>query len=387
MSGSLHIRNGRWYTTFYINGKQIERSLKLEAKKGNQVINKRKAEEAQKKLIAEYTNNPERFNKITFAAYIEKWLERKAATVEVGTVEGYRCYCETHILPYFEHSGLKLSQVTTKDIEAYYNAKATGGRLDGKSGGLSIASIRRHKAVLNQVFQDALHDGLIKSNPCQYAKMPKSETLPPKIQNIYTYEQCQQLLDLTAGTVFHDMVLTTFLYGLRRSELMGLRWSAIDFDKGKLEINHTVTVQRSITAKDRTKNVSSNREYPLLEEIRKMLLKRRKQQEEYRQIFGNRYKDSDYVFTKEDGSNYYPSYASHRLQKIIKRYDLPPINWHGLRHSCASMLFEKGLPEKDISAWLGHSGINITMDLYTHIRPEHKRQIGESLNGMLKIKA
>ena len=277
MSGSLHIRNGRWYTTFYINGKQIERSLKLEAKKGNQVINKRKAEEAQKKLIAEYTNNPERFNKITFAAYIGKWLERKAATVEVGTVEGYRCYCETHILPYFEHSGLKLSQVTTKDIEAYYNAKATGGRLDGKSGGLSIASIRRHKAVLNQVFQDALHDGLIKSNPCQYAKMPKSETLPPKIQNIYTYEQCQQLLDLTAGTVFHDMVLTTFLYGLRRSELMGLRWSAIDFDKGKLEINHTVTVQRSITAKDRTKNVSSNREYPLLEEIRKMLLKRRKQ--------------------------------------------------------------------------------------------------------------
>ena len=387
MSGSLHKRGKNWYTTFYLNGKRIERSLGITAVDRGRTVNKRQAEEAMRKLIAEYNDNPERFNNITFADYVEKWLKRKAASVEVGTIEGYKGYCDAHIIPYFEQNGLKLSQVTTKDIEAYYNAKATGGRLDNKPGGLSIASIRRHKAVLNQVFKDALHDGLVKYNPCQYAKMPKDKATKPKKQNIYTYEQCQQLLDCTEGTVFHDMVLITFLYGLRRSELVGLRWSAIDFDKGTLAINYTVTVQKTVSSKSRTKNASSNREYPLLDEVRSLLLARRRQQEEYRQIFGNRYHETDFVFTKENGEGYYPSYASQRLKKIIKRYNLPPLNWHGLRHSCASMLIEKGWHMKDVSAWLGHSGIQITMDLYTHVRLEHKREISESLNGMLKIKA
>lgn len=80
---------------------------------------------------------------------------------------------------------------------------------------------------------------------------------------------------------------------------------------------------------------------------------------------------------------YYPSYPSHSLDKILKRYNLPHIRWHDLRHSCASALLLKGWQMKEISEWLGHSSINITMDIYSHINMEHKRELGNSLNGIL----
>lgn len=384
MSGSLHKRGKNWYTTFYLNGKRIERSLGITAVDRGRTVNKRQAEEAMRKLIAEYSDNPERFNNITFADYVEKWLKRKAASVEVGTIEGYKGYCDAHIIPYFEQNGLKLSQVTTKDIEAYYNAKATGGRLDGKPGGLSIVSIRKHKALLNQIFQDALREDLIVTNPCQYAKMPKIKTKQENVWHIYTAEQCNELLELVKGTIIYDMLYITFIYGLRRSELMGLKWSAVDFGKNEIEICHTITTQKTISAKDGTKNSSSHRTYPLLKEIREMLLARQKQQDEYRQIFGNRYQDTGYIFVKENGEQYHPGYPSKKLHKIIKRNNLPSLRWHDLRHSCASMLLDKGWKMKEISDWLGHQDISTTMNLYTHLNIDHKRQLAESLTGTLK---
>lgn len=349
----------------------------------NKIINKRKAEEAMTKLIAEYTENPEQFNKIEFVDYIRKWLKDKAKQVETVTIEGYEGYIKSHIIPYFEPLHLKLYNVSIKDIEGYYNCKANNGRLDGKPGGLSIASIRRHKTILNQIFQDALHNGLIKSNPCEYAKMPKIDKPSPKVGTIYTPEQCKKLLELTKGTILHDMIYITFIYGLRRSEMLGLKWDAIDFDNNTINICHTVVVQKTVTFKDRTKNKTSNRTYPLLAEIRDLLLERKRKQDEYKKIFGNCYIDTGYVFTKEDGNIYFPSYPSHCLDKTLKRYNLPHIRWHDLRHSCASALLLKGWQMKEISEWLGHSSINITMDIYSHINIEHKRELGNSLNGML----
>lgn len=298
----------------------------------NKIINKRKAEEAMTKLIAEYTENPEQFNKIEFVDYIRKWLKDKAKQVETVTIEGYEGYIKSHIIPYFEPLHLKLYNVSIKDIEGYYNCKAHSGQLDGKPGGLSIASIRRHKTILNQIFQDALHNGLIKSNPCEYAKMPKIDKPSPKVGTIYTPEQCKKLLELTKGTILHDMIYITFIYGLRRSEMLGLKWDAIDFDNNTINICHTVVVQKTVTFKDRTKNKTSNRTYPLLAEIRDLLLERKRKQDEYKKIFGNCYIDTGYVFTKEDGNIYFPSYPSHCLDKTLKRYNLPHIRWHDLRH-------------------------------------------------------
>ncbi|MBQ8301375.1 MAG: hypothetical protein IJX57_05370 [Clostridia bacterium] len=94
--------------------------------------------------------------------------------------------------------------------------------------------------VLNLIFNEAIRQSLIKNNPCEYAKIPKTAKKSEKKVDFYTTEQCKKLLEVTEGTVLHDMIYITFMYGFHRSELMGLKWSAIDFENGTLTVRHTV---------------------------------------------------------------------------------------------------------------------------------------------------
>ena len=144
-------------------------------------------------------------------------------------------------------------------------------------------------------------------------------------------------------------------------------------------IKHTVVVNSTVTRKDKTKNASSKRTYPLLPDIEKLLLSMKEEQESNKMVFGNCYVDNGYIFVKQDGSVYYPSYPSHELSKVLKKNNFDYIRWHDLRHSTASMLIEKGWHMKDISDWLGHSNIGTTMNIYGHISLQHKRDISREL--------
>lgn len=377
--GSLQIKNNTYQAVFYYDGKTVWRSTGIKAIRGN----KRKAEQRMNKILAEYEDNPTIFDKIDFTHYIKIWLNDVKNHIDLITYEGYSQYANKHIIPYFEPKKLKLQDVKLSDIESYYKYKSISGRLDGKQGGLSYRSIKLHSVVLNLVFEYAMRNKLIKENPCQFAKIPNTAKRSKKIIDFYTPEQCNKLLGITQGTILHDMILITFLYGLRRSELMGLKWDAVDFDKNTVTIQHTVVVNDTVVAKDSAKNKSSRRTYPLLDEVKDLLLKRKEEQKEYKKLFGNCYTDTAYVFTKENGNTYYPAYPTHSLRKVIEQNDLPHLRWHDLRHSTASMLLEKGWSMKDISEWLGHSNINITMDTYTAINLDRKRTLSNSLNGIL----
>ena len=179
------------------------------------------------------------------------------------------------------------------------------------------------------------------------------------------------------------MIYITFLYGLRRSEMMGLKWDAIDFVNDTLTIKHTVVLSTKVVQKDKTKNRTSNRVYPLLPEVREILIDLQKQQKNNKEELKSAYKESEYVFTKADGTTYYPSYPTHELSKVLERNNMPHIRWHDLRHSTASFLIEKGWHMKDISDWLGHSSIKTTMDIYGHISTERKKELSEDLAGIL----
>lgn len=381
MKGSLQEKSGKYYAVFRLNGKQKWVNLQIPTTRGN----KRKAEAKMLEILSELDDNQNMYNKIFFIDYALKWLEYNKKQVNKNTHSGYRQYVEKHIIPYFEPLKLNLQDVKTSHIEGYYNYKATTGRLDGK-GGLSRQSIKRHSVVLNQIFNMALHDDLIVKNPCTYARLPNIEKNIKKEVHIYTIKQCRKLLEVTKGEAFHDMVYFTFMYGLRREELMGLRWCDINFEKNILTIQHTakIAIDGVVIREDKTKNNSSNRTYPLLSDIRDMLFNIRNQQTKYKKIFGNSYTNTDYVFTKEDGTLYYPAYPTHKLTKVIKKYDLPSITFHELRKSCITMLlFEKGWSMKEVSEWVGHSDIYITMKIYAQITKNHKQSLADSLNGTL----
>lgn len=379
MKGSLQIKNNRYYAVFRVGGKQKWVALKIEAKRGN----KRKAENALNELIAQYKDNPNIFNKILFVEYAEKWLKSVKSQVDNITYESYKQHVEKHFIPYFKPLNLYLQDIDISHIEQYYNYKTVSGRLDGKEGGLGHATVKRHSIVLNLIFKRACYEQLITRNPCEYAKVPTANKTVKKVE-YYTTEQCNKLLGITSGTPLYNMIYLTFIYGLRRSELMGLRWCDIDFKKETITIQHTAVTNGIVERKDKTKTLSSNRVYPLLQDIKKILLDIQEKQAEYKRLFGNCYVVSDYVFTKENGEPYFPDYPSKRLHKVLQANNLPHIRWHDLRHSCASILIEKGWNLKDISEWLGHSDISTTMNIYGHISIRHKKEISKELCGLLE---
>lgn len=377
MRGSLQKKGGKYYAVFRVNKKQKWINLYINAKKGN----KREAEAALTRLLAEYNENPNMFDKIDFVGYIKKWLKEVITQVDIVTYEGYKTDTENHLIPYFEQKNLMLQDVKIADIEKYYNYKAVTGRLDGKPGGLSCRTLKIHGTILSLIFKKAIREELIRDNPCQYARLPKMQKTTVK-PSFYTVEQCNRLLEVSKSTMLHDMLYMTIIYGLRRSELMGLRWDAVDFENNTIVIQHTVVLQNQVVAKDSTKNKTSNRVYPLLDDVKPLLEKLLEKQKKNKDFFKNCYSDSGYIFAKEDGTPYYPSYPSHELQKVLKKNELPHIRFHDLRHSCASMLILRGWNMKDISEWLGHADISTTMNIYGHISMKHKRELGQGLKGM-----
>lgn len=128
---------------------------------------------------------------------------------------------------------------------------------------------------------------------------------------------------------------------LRKSEILGLKWSAIDFKKDRIKINHTVVKHTSVVAKDKTKTEASRREYILLPEIKEILLKVKTEQKAYKKVFGKEYQNIDYVFTWQDGRLYQPNYITKELQHVLAKNNFPKTRFHDLRPSCASVLYDK----------------------------------------------
>ena len=150
-------------------------------------------------------------------------------------------------------------------------------------------------------------------------------------------------------------------------EVMGLKWSAVDFEKEVIHIRHTVVTMRTRVERDRTKNKSSTRTLPMLGESKKFLLEIKAKQEEERRLFRAGYADGDYVCRWPDGKPYNSSIISHSFPRLIKRLGLPVIRYHDLRHSAASILVSIGCNVKEVLAFLGHNQISTTLDTYAHL--------------------
>ena len=144
----------------------------------------------------------------------------------------------------------------------------------------------------------------------------------------------------------------TATYGLRRSEVLGLKWTSINFEADSMQISHTVVKLNTTVRKDKTKNTSSFRSFPLIPEIKQLLIEEKKRQEQNRKEFRKMYENSPYVFVWDNGKPYATEYVSQHFRRILKWNDLPHIRFHDLRHSCASILLSRGFRLKDVQDWL-----------------------------------
>ena len=190
----------------------------------------------------------------------------------------------------------------------------------------------------------------------------------------YSEDEIYDLFEAAKGTKLELPIVLAAFYGLRRSEVLGLKWSAIDFQQNTIIINHTLTSckidgKRIEIASDTTKTKSSRRTLPLIPQFKEMLLRKWELQEEYRRVCGRCYNSDylDYICVDEMGNIIKPDYLTVAFPKLLDQHGLRHIRFHDLRHTCASLLLKNGVPMKQIQEWLGHSDFSTTANIYAHL--------------------
>lgn len=381
MTGCLQVKNGKFYVVLsvYEEGKRKRKWLSTGLPERG---NKRRAEQMLREKLREYElRGGETHTDVTLSDYIRHWLTLAKKRVDEVTFQGYEVLAKSQLLPYFDRSGVLLQDVTLKVLQAYIDEKAARGRIDGK-GGLSPRSLRLHKNILNQTIDEAVKMGLLKSNPCIYLELPKTERYPAKF---YSAQQLNELLEAIRDEPLYPLIKTTALYGLRRSEVLGLKWDSVDFENNTLTIRHTVSKVTKAVEKDKTKNASSHRTFPLLPEVRTLLLAERAAENENRRLFGEEYHENEYIFKWDDGRPYSPDYVTDKFSDLLKKYGFPHIRFHELRHSCASLLINSGFNLKDVQEWMGHSDIKMTANIYGHLDNARKQGMAEALSASFSV--
>ena len=379
MTGSLQEKNGKFYMVLntQVNGK---RKLKWISTGLTVKGNKRRAEQLLRETLQAYESGQKKATPdVLFGDYLRSWLDGVRRKVDEVTYQGYEVLALRQVVPWFEKRGVKLADVTLELLQEYVDEKASSGRKDGM-GGLSPRSLRLHKNILSQTLTEAVKGGLLPSNPCQHVVLPKSVRYE---SHFYTADQLNQFFQAIRDEPLYPLLKITAIYGLRRSEVLGLKWDSIDFDAGTVTIRHTVSKVTKAVEKDKTKNATSYRSFPLTEEARTIFQTAQAEEKENRRLCGRQYQENDYVFKWDDGRPYSPDYITKKFPALLKAHGMPHIRLHELRHSCASLLINAGFTLKDVQEWMGHADIKMTANIYGHLDVSRKQTMAAKLAGDL----
>ena len=315
---------------------------------------------------------------ILFADYMEQWLDIIKSSVAVPTFASYSTTVKKIVAPYFREKEVTLKNLTAKDIQEFYLRELER---------VSASSVIHYHANIHKALKYAVKIDLIDVNPADKVERPKKDRY---VGSFYDADEVNALFEAAKGTKLELPILFGAFYGLRRSEAIGLKWDAIDFDQNTITIRHTVTScdldgKRILVAADTTKTKSSMRTLPLVPFMRERLLALREEQKENRRLCGRSYiKDYvDYVCVNEIGDLIKPHYVTESFPKLLKANGLRPVRYHDLRHSCASLLLANGVPMKQIQEWLGHSDFSTTANIYAHLDYSSKLTSADAmLNGL-----
>lgn len=389
----LTIKNKTYYAvlTYYVDG---IRKMKWVSTGFKENETKKKAEKKLIQIRDEFINKLETITttktedkkvQISFANFMIKWLDMIKHQIEESTYTGYKRQIEGRIKEYFTKNPIMLEDLKPVHILDFYNWLY--------SQGLKGNTVTRYHANIRKALDYAVKTDLIPNNPAIKVGRPHQEQF---IAEYYNEDELNNLFKVVKDTPLELIVYLTAFYGLRRSEVLGIRWSAIDFENKTITINHkviTVTnesedieTKTKMITKSKTKNKSSYRTLPLFKEIEELLLYTKKTQEYYMSIFKDSYnkKYKDYVCLDEMGNLRKPDYVSHKFKEILRKNGLRKIRFHDLRHSCATLLVKKGISLREIQDWLGHSSSRTT-ERYTHLDSSTKIKSASAIESALSF--
>lgn len=386
LAASVQAKKGRLYAVIQVreNGKTkpVWRALGLP-----ESANKSKVNKAYREVVKAFENdyaeqlarNAKPASDIPIFDYMCAHYKKVEKNIQKSTAESYHGMIYGRIRRYFTaRNNLTVGNITSTDIEDFYDWMF-------ESGVVANTVIHYH-TVLHSAFKRAFKDGLIDANPFDRIDRPKKNKFTGEH---YSEDEMITMFRLFRGDVIYPAVVLAGGLGLRRSEALGARWSRVDWDKRTILLDTKVIEYKEdgkviVEPIEEMKNKSSRRTLPIPDPVYEMLCVEREKQDLYRRMFKGSYnrKFDDYICVDQLGELLRPNRVTQRFSDLIERYDLRKIRFHDLRHTFASILINQDVPLLNVSAFLGHSDLATTANIYAHLDKSKKQESADIISNI-----
>ena len=365
VAGHLTLKNGRYYAVLNYRNAGGQRKTKWISLGLPEKGNKRKAEAELARLRAEFEPPKEvgdLSSAMLFADYLLEWLEIAKGRLAVATYSSYAAMIKKPVGPYFRQRNLTLRELEARHLQMFYSEMLRKVKPN---------TVIHYHAIIHSALKYAVKTDMLVQNVADKVDRPRKNSFQPVFLSA---EEMQKMFEALRGTKLELPVLVAAFYGFRRGEVLGLKWDAIDFERGTISVIRTVTTitldgKQTEIEQQSAKTKSSLRTLPLIGSFREYFLQVKEAQELNKQICGNCYNHEydGFVFVDELGERMRANYLTSAFPKFLEDHGLRRMRFHDLRHSCASLLLANGVPLKHIQEWLGHSDIGTTANIYSHL--------------------
>lgn len=365
VAGHLTLKNGRYYAVLNYRNAGGQRKTKWIALGLPEKGNKRKAEAELARLRAEFEPPKEAgdlSSDMLFADYLLEWLEIAKGRLAVATYSSYAAMIKKPVGPYFRQRNLTLRELEARHLQMFYSEMLRKVKPN---------TVIHYHAIIHSALKYAVKTDMLVQNVADKVDRPKKNSFQPVFLSA---EEMQKMFKALRGTKLELPVLVAAFYGFRRGEVLGLKWDAIDFERGTISVIRTVTTitldgKQTEIEQQSAKTKSSLRTLPLIGSFREYFLQVKEAQELNKQVCGNCYNHEydGFVFVDELGERMRANYLTSAFPKFLEDHGLRRMRFHDLRHSCASLLLANGVPLKHIQEWLGHSDFTTAANIYAHL--------------------
>lgn len=365
-------KDGRWegrYTAGLdpVSGKQVFKN----------VLGKTQSEVKEKLKIALAENQKVDFTKTgkyTVTQWMNEWYENVAKIkVRASSHQTYRGYIDNHIAPNI--GKLPLEKLTTMDLQKFYRKLMTKGRVErieskDQPKGLSAKTVRNINQVISSAMDFAVAQRIISVNPCQAVALPKVEH---KEMQTIPAEQLQAFLAEAKASGVYEMYYIELATGLRRGELLGLKWSDIDRKNGIIKIKRQIARVESKVIEAPLKTKNSYRTVTISPQAVEVLKQQRAKTKD------------EFVFPSPNGGPISPDSVNNMLKRVLERAGIPKVRFHDLRHTFATVALQNGVDIKTVSGMLGHFSAGFTLDTYAHVTTAAQKEAAQTIGNVLSI--
>lgn len=383
VAGHLAVKSGKYYAVLNYKNAEGERKTKWISLGLPEKGNKRKAEAELAKIRAEF-EIPEEVGELSsdmlFADYLLEWLEIAKGRLAIATYSSYTSIIKNPLEPYFRKKKLTLRELEARHLQMFYSEMLKKVKSN---------TVIHYHAVIHSALKYAVKTDMLLQNVADKVDRPKKNDFQPVF---LLADEMQKMFEALRGTKLELPVLVAAFYGFRRGEVLGLKWDAIDFERGTISIKRTITttkedgVYREVEQQS-AKTKSSLRTLPLVGSFREIFMQVKEAQELNKRICGNcyNYNYDGFVFVDEMGDRMKLNYLTSEFPKFLERHGLKRMRFHDLRHSCASLLLANGVPLKHIQEWLGHSDFTTTANIYAHLDYSSKISSAQAMENGLQL--